>query len=478
MSLDVLVAACEHLETLPADLERVALEEGAARFSLVQGLCRSQPALPSAPADAAVAVVCRWPDDPDALRRAFREVEVSDPLVRIVVVSEAAPAPARAAVRGAVRRWRRSALPRHTRPRWGTSPARRSRRALLGLPPLAFDPLPTVDPELCEAAEGCRSCVEACPRDALVVAGERVLLDAAQCTSCGVCAAVCPTRATELGGYGPGDVEEELRAGLAEAPGAAVAFACPRRHVREDWVQVLVPCASAVTAGMVAGALALGASAVALAQCGDGCRSGSDELPRARAEEIASSLAGWEREPRLVSFVRAGALPPDPPSGAPPARELPPGFATVSGLAWRALLPPEGDAVDSPHLGVGFASIDAGACTSCGTCARVCPTGAIELFQEGERTSLTYEHARCVACGLCVHNCPERAAGAITVTARLSPRELPSRRLVRESGVRRCRRCGGEVASEAVLARMREVLGASFDEERMANLCPSCRGLG
>ncbi|MDO5042102.1 MAG: 4Fe-4S binding protein [Slackia sp.] len=50
--------------------------------------------------------------------------------------------------------------------------------------------------------------------------------------------------------------------------------------------------------------------------------------------------------------------------------------------------------------GVSFTVKTVGGCTSCGICARVCPTGAIPE----ENPSLT-DASRCIACMRCVHEC-------------------------------------------------------------------------
>lgn len=47
---------------------------------------------------------------------------------------------------------------------------------------------------------GCRTCVEACPRQALTLTAGGILTDSALCTLCGTCADVCPTRALEISG--------------------------------------------------------------------------------------------------------------------------------------------------------------------------------------------------------------------------------------------------------------------------------------
>lgn len=47
---------------------------------------------------------------------------------------------------------------------------------------------------------GCRTCVEACPSQALVLTAEGIVTDTGRCTLCGMCAEVCPSLAMEISG--------------------------------------------------------------------------------------------------------------------------------------------------------------------------------------------------------------------------------------------------------------------------------------
>jgi pyruvate formate lyase activating enzyme len=47
---------------------------------------------------------------------------------------------------------------------------------------------------------GCRTCVEACTRDAIALADDGIVTDAELCELCGECAEVCPSQATEMSG--------------------------------------------------------------------------------------------------------------------------------------------------------------------------------------------------------------------------------------------------------------------------------------
>ncbi len=55
----------------------------------------------------------------------------------------------------------------------------------------------------------------------------------------------------------------------------------------------------------------------------------------------------------------------------------------------------------------GFPEYDAAECVGCGTCAQVCPTGAIVIRDDKDKKvrSLTVEYVSCIHCGQCHEKC-------------------------------------------------------------------------
>jgi len=61
---------------------------------------------------------------------------------------------------------------------------------------------------------------------------------------------------------------------------------------------------------------------------------------------------------------------------------------------------------------IGFPTIDFERCTACGECAKLCPTGAIQVSAPGPRSrSLSLSYASCTGCREC-WSCPEQAVRA------------------------------------------------------------------
>ncbi len=52
-----------------------------------------------------------------------------------------------------------------------------------------------VKPELCE---GCGSCVETCPSNAIELCDGKAVVDPEICADCGACVDACPTQAIEM----------------------------------------------------------------------------------------------------------------------------------------------------------------------------------------------------------------------------------------------------------------------------------------
>lgn len=67
-----------------------------------------------------------------------------------------------------------------------------------------------------------------------------------------------------------------------------------------------------------------------------------------------------------------------------------------------------------PVLGA-YPNLDPTLCTSCGSCAELCPTQAVTLVKEKAR--VTFDYNACLRCGVCVSVCPDFA-----ITASLHPK--------------------------------------------------------
>lgn len=366
-----------------------------------------------------------------------------------------------------------------------------TRRALLKLRIAEYVAVPAIEPSRCVADRGCRACLEACPRGAIVLSDGTISIDPARCDPCGLCTTACPVGAVVDPTVTPAQLDAQVRALLDPSIGPrgprGILFTCRRSHraeIASGWYPVAVPCTGMAPASWFLAPLLLGASAVAVRPCGDGgCPLGRDEAVRERVEFSRRLLGaiGWAEDRVATGPV---GLPPSAVSGLRSTRHdaFEPGAAghVLLALAERG---PEGHTFDLEHPGcpVGNVEIRADTCTVCGMCARTCPTEALALAPRDGAVGITFDGVRCTACGQCVASCPEAARGAIGLRRLASWDVLSSgaKRLV-GSDVAACLRCGQPVAPQAMLRRVAELLGP--EERRITRLlesyCLDCRAIG
>ena len=122
-------------------------------------------------------------------------------------------------------------------------------------------------------------------------------------------------------------------------------------------------------------------------------------------------------------------------------------------------------------------------CTACGACPGVCPTEAL-LFEEGPQGEaiISFEAGRCIACGNCVRVCPEQALDTLSVDGGIDVLALTRGRVVlKRAQSASCLRCGRPIAPDAMLNRIRTLLGTDDTSgpliATLTELCSDCRAL-
>ena len=334
----------------------------------------------------------------------------------------------------------------------------------------------------------CRACADACPVDALDVAGDGVSEVSDACVRCGRCAAVCPTGALQVTGF----FSESIEVALSERePEQTVAIDCwrvPREASPAGAMRV--PCLGGLDGGRIAELQVRAGAPVRLLDrgwCGD-CPAG-DECAGPPVEAALHTA----REALAAASVRSVDLPAiesAPLDGARAAPAIPTPlheqrvdrrqfFRRAFGLAARTAddMQPTAEstaprmriharpalprqrlvaAVDAlggelPAALSPAAVIDSDACRNHRVCAAICPTKALGAVDTEEGTGIDFDPAACIQCGICERVCPEQAIG-------IHPRGGAAGALTRHH-TRSCREC------------QRDFVASDADRE----ICPACR---
>ncbi|MFQ5657387.1 MAG: 4Fe-4S dicluster domain-containing protein [Candidatus Methylomirabilales bacterium] len=383
-----------------------------------------------------------------------------------------------------------------------------SRRALFTLPPLQYEPVPSIRRGDCAFGEGCRVCAVTCPRQALEPSEEGLMvLDKLRCTGCGACVSACPQTAIDLAGVSPQQINAQIAALLNGASLSigprAILFACAKSlqalgglaqngfSYPAGWLPVEVPCVGMVTPTWLLQCLNLGAVATAVLPClRDDCRLGQREITEERVaycREFLSTLGTSPDSVRLLDprdegqLARAlGSLPEpekEPEKERPRDMTLFTPQATVRALLGLAekFAPGSGHRLAHPFSPVGVVQVEQG-CTTCEACIHVCPTSALSMESDGEIRELKFDAGLCIGCETCAPVCPEKVVRVEKVTD-LSRLRQGTITVYRDSEVR-CEACGAPVASGAMLRRIAGMLGAEDGASLsfITRYCTSCRG--
>lgn len=295
----------------------------------------------------------------------------------------------------------------------------------------------------------CRACEHTCPVKAIRV-GEQAIELSEDCVGCGRCAAVCPMGALSQPGFAiPASTSETTRALTVDCwkvPATLSAAGAVR-----------VPCLGGLSPGRILELVAsAGAGLVELMDRGwcAGCSAGgaathpaqaslaqarlllqaaglsTQQLPRPRLDPLPMHLMPAVI-PAAVTETKLGrrgffgmlsaktAVVVDkvmPMAGSPVRRRR--GFEKapmVSTERERQLL---GAALVAKLAGIHqplslFFKLEvSAACANHQLCASTCPTGALAVFEQGQRTELMFDTQLCIGCAECQTICP---TGALTL---------------------------------------------------------------
>jgi ferredoxin len=290
-----------------------------------------------------------------------------------------------------------------------------SRRALFSLTAIVDDaPVAVLDRGACLGSRRCGLCAEACPETAIDVSLAVPEVDGGACSACGRCVTECPADALHLTGASPAQIEAQLERALAAV--STIVFACASvKAVAGPGAAVIeLPGLGILSAAWIIQARRQGA-AVTLRGCGGPCCEGAD---------AALTLAD-----RILA---------------------------------------EGVAI-TPTAMPGVLEHTSERCTLCGSCATVCPAGALTISHGLEASTLVHDPAACLGCPLCVCSCPEDALAVRRALDVARLRDGPIELMRAEA--QHCGNCGAELLPQPTRRRVAELLGRAHVP---LNLCASC----
>ena len=342
---------------------------------------------------------------------------------------------------------------------------------------------------------GCSNCIEVCATAAITSAGDAIKLDPYLCQGCGTCTTVCPSGALSYQYPRVADAGMAIKAQLRAYSEAGGESPCLLFHSAEagrkalsgmklppNVVPVEIWSADAVGLDLQLGALALGASQVAVLGAGS-----HDLAPLQRQARVGQAILGGLGYSgdylRIVDGDRASWLNEIaawPANDAIPVAEfrLLADKRTTLEFAIDHLIKHAPGAPESIELPAGapFGTVAVSdACTLCMSCASACPAGALKAAADSPR--LSFLERNCVQCGLCASTCPEQA---ITLTPRLLVKDRRAERELKAGEIFCCTACGKQMgAAPTILGMISKLSGHSMfatpEARARLSMCGDCR---
>lgn len=316
---------------------------------------------------------------------------------------------------------------------------------------------------------GCTACHEACPVEAIQPTKPPTIQEEA-CRFCRACLPICPTGAPTMD-----DEVADLLHCASRLGQNSFEIVCEHHpDVRRGTTPAAIRARGCLAGLGPATYLHLAAQAPEqIVIRTDGCeRCPWSQLVvqiRQHLAEAMQLLQGWGREKLFVEYhpaetERLSRRPVYPADSPPVSRrdlfrlesasdaekaELPGGthpfrerLRLLAAARRLGPLPPEGAHRTMPGSGYTLLHVS-DACTACGTCARACPSGALELKRDEETSHYTLQFSAqaCLACSVCAHLCPEES---IQIDQRPTMGRFfngPTVETLRQGSLQRCDRC-------------------------------------
>jgi len=286
--------------------------------------------------------------------------------------------------------------------------------------------------------QGCSHCIDACPAEAIISAGDHVQVNLSLCQGCGSCTAVCPSGAMT---YALPTLDVSLNRlrtmlqayfDLANTPPQLLIYDLAQgqtlldvmgEQLADNVISFSIEEIGALAMPFYLATLAYGVAGITVWDAG----SHSDHDWQELQQEINKTnqlLTGLAYQDDLVTFcadtkistlgeyVQSHTIMPKIERASFAGLDDKRRMITIAldHLHQRAPKPVEVLTL-SADAAFGIVKVDTSNCTLCHSCVSVCPMGA--LLDGGEQPQLNFIEDRCVQCGLCETACPEKVINLI-----------------------------------------------------------------
>jgi ferredoxin len=390
-------------------------------------------------------------------------------------------------------------------------PKRRSmnRRAFLKLPTLLHPRIvPKIESEFCTTNRGCEICIKECPRKAMHRKYQSVRVEYSKCGGCGSCAVSCPNRAIFLPQNSLEKISSEVRVLTRANPDVLnpriLLFVCEGSKKLFDQLMfrgfsyppnilaVNVPCMASLKPYMYLRSFELGAQAVGLIHCQEGCEHDFKLDSMHRDIELTKEILKFlGMEPERILPIEAGDASEIqrqlillnekvtrlgnsvfrdgwvPPSDMKDTNLL----KLVNRISKRCSPQPVKIAKHPlfPFLTI---NVNQDACTFCGLCALRCPTEALSIKQDSSNTSLIFDYSLCVACNGCLNICPAKAL--IKEEVLEIGRVESSTSVLARDRLAMCKKCGEAFMPLKYISKLTD-MSSNMYGQLISRYCTQCR---
>ncbi|QOY38364.1 4Fe-4S dicluster domain-containing protein [Anaerobacillus isosaccharinicus] len=314
----------------------------------------------------------------------------------------------------------------------------------------------------------CTSCIDICPTKAIILEEGKITFDQNSCNDCNLCIHHCPTDALYLEKETLQQYEKKI------ITRDSVCFTCEKQeHSRDD---IIIPCLSSLSPELVLIALMQKKSvqifsepaicqkctlnynvekSISWLQEIDYIAYGDVHIINDSYEKSGKKRPITRRELFSLSKTKAkdevGSLLLDSFDLKLTVKNKIPLPERRKYLA-EFIIREKGERYLSIHLAEGLnltrVKVDE-ECDLCGRCTQLCPTGALNLSDENDHLTLTYQAIQCINCEICSNNCSyiERSTETCLCRSVISPRKIKS------SSVKSCPRCNGDIPNHLELCK-------------------------